>query len=113
MRGEESGTSMAATFAGLAHEMRNPLQGIMASLAALSCKVEEDPTLQPFLEMINHEISRMNQIIDGMLELSQPIHIDPSPHSILRLLEEAIRSATSRFENAPIGSIELDAPESV
>jgi hypothetical protein len=42
----------------------------MASVAALSCRVEDAGTIKPFLDMINSETSRINQIIDDMLELS-------------------------------------------
>jgi two-component system sporulation sensor kinase A len=64
----------------------------MASVAALSCRVEDAGTIKPFLDMINSETSRINQIIDDMLELSRSVSFDSHPNSITRILEDVLRA---------------------
>ena len=83
---------LVSIFAGIAHEVRNPLQGIIASVAALHSKLENDQSMKPFLEMINYETSRISQLLDSMMEMSHPIRRDSQPMKLDRVLEEAIRA---------------------
>lgn len=89
-------------FSGIAHEIRNPLQGIIASAAALSCRLENDPSVQVLLNSINAEISRISRMIDEMLELVRPVHRDTQPYSIPKLLEETINSLQKEFNTAGV-----------
>lgn len=85
-------TYLIRIISGIAHEIRNPLQGIIASLAAISWRLDDDPTAQPFLQMIQHEVSRINTMIDNMMILRQPIVIDENPHDLMKLVEDSIQA---------------------
>lgn len=89
-------------FSGIAHEIRNPLQGIIASAAALGCRLENDPAVQMLLNSINAESSRISRIIDEMLELVRPVHPDSQPYSIPKLLEETIQLLQTEFNTAGV-----------
>jgi len=90
LKQEDKYASFAPILLGVAHEFRNPMQGIMASLAVLRSRLEEDEGAKPFLDMIQKNNSRINDLINQLLELTHPIQMDPEPHSIPRLVEEAI-----------------------
>lgn len=94
---------------GIAHEIRNPLQGIIASLAAISWRLDNDPSAQPFLQMIQHEVSRINSMIDDMLIMRQSITMDEHPHDLNRLLEDAVRNLTQEAK-ARNANVELNLP---
>lgn len=94
---------------GIAHEIRNPLQGIIASLAAISWRLDNDPSAQPFLQMIQHEVSRINSMIDDMLIMRQSITMDEHPHDMSRLLEDAVRNLTEEAK-ARNADVELHLP---
>jgi len=90
--------SIAPILLGVAHEFRNPIQGIMASLAVLRSRLEEDEGSKPFLDMIQQSSSRINELINQMLELVHPIQSDPEPRSITGVVEEAMRGVEDQRE---------------
>ena len=78
-------------FHGIAHELRNPLQGIMASVAVLRSRLENDASSNSFLDLIQRAVEKMDQIINDLVELSRPITFQSVPCSLPSLVEEAIR----------------------
>jgi signal transduction histidine kinase len=83
---------LAPVLLGVAHEFRNPLQGIMASVAVIQTRLEDDDSVRPFLEMIQSDTARINDLINDMLELTRPIQADVRPQTITTILEDAVRS---------------------
>jgi len=63
----------------------------MASLAVLRSRLENDESAKPFLDMIQQDSSRINDLITQMLELAHPILSNREPYSITGLVEEAMR----------------------
>ncbi|MCI0413327.1 ATP-binding protein [bacterium] len=76
---------------GMTHEIRNPVQGILASSEALRCRFEEDPASVKLLEMIQRECLRVEQLLVDLLDLARPVELHASPQSVSAVLEESIR----------------------
>jgi signal transduction histidine kinase len=76
---------------GLTHEIRNPVQGILASSEALRCRFEEDPASVKLLEMIQRECLRVEQLLIDLLDLARPVECHPNPQSVKGVLEESVR----------------------
>ena len=76
---------------GLTHEIRNPVQGILASSEALRCRFEEDPASVKLLEMIQRECLRVEQLLVDLLDLARPVQIHQNPQSVRGVLEESVR----------------------
>jgi signal transduction histidine kinase len=76
---------------GLTHEIRNPVQGILASSEALLIRFEEDPASVKLLEMIQRECLRVEQLLVDLLDLARPVELHSSPQSVNRVLEESVR----------------------
>jgi len=57
--------------AGVAHEIRNPLATIKTTIQALSRK-EPDPRRQKLMESIDHEIDRVNDVVQLLLDYARP-----------------------------------------
>jgi two-component system, NtrC family, sensor kinase len=57
--------------AGVAHEVGNPLAGIMGYLSLAGERTKE-PQVQEFLGLIDHELQRIDGIVRGLLELGRP-----------------------------------------
>jgi two-component system, NtrC family, sensor histidine kinase HydH len=96
----ERDTYLIRIISGIAHEIRNPLQGIIASLAAISWRLDNDPSAHPFLQMIQHEVSRINSMIDNMLILRQPIVMDENPHDLSKLIEDTVQAVKEDAEKS-------------
>ena len=78
---------------GLVHEIRNPVQGILASADALRCIHEENPTTNELLEMVQQECVRINQVLTDLLDLARPVNINRlKTESLTQVLEESIRN---------------------
>ncbi|MEJ2471552.1 MAG: response regulator [Desulfuromonadales bacterium] len=77
--------------AGMAHEIRNPLNSISLFAQILRDGLETDPELQSYAEKIAHEVERIDAILIKLLSTSKrstfqlrPIHLD---RAITRSLE--------------------------
>lgn len=60
--------------AGVAHEVRNPLNAIQASAQALQMDVSEQSDHYMLLEVIRSQVDRLSQLMKELLELGRPLH---------------------------------------
>jgi signal transduction histidine kinase len=94
-------------FRGLTHEIRNPVQGILASAEALRCRIEEDASGVKLLDMIQRECVRINGLLTDLLTLSEPVRVASSLVPLAKLLEECVRM----YPNNVVSQIDVDLPE--
>lgn len=57
--------------AGVAHEVGNPLAGILGYLSLAGARVK-DSEVQEYLARIDHEVQRIDGIVRGLLEIGRP-----------------------------------------
>ena len=57
---------------GVAHEVRNPLNAIMAISEALARDLGENPEYRPFLEHIRTQVDRLSTLMRDLLDLGKP-----------------------------------------
>ena len=81
--------------AGIAHEINNPLGGILLYSSNLSKKVPEKGPLKDGLEIIIHETMRCKTIIEGLLEFSR----EREPEKTLANINHVIKKALTMLEN--------------
>jgi len=74
--------------AGVAHEVRNPLFGITTTLSALARSLEDRKTVQPFIDVVMTEVSRLNYLMEQLLEHSRPIRLDGDISALRIVIEE-------------------------
>jgi signal transduction histidine kinase len=78
----------------VAHEIRNPLMIIKASLRALR-RDEVSPTeLKRAVSDIDEETGRLNRIVTDVLDFAKPIKFDLAPADINALCRDAARAAS-------------------
>ena len=58
---------------GVAHEVRNPLNGILAITDALSKDLGENPEYRTFIEHIRKQVIRLSDLMRDLLDLGRPI----------------------------------------
>jgi two-component system cell cycle sensor histidine kinase/response regulator CckA len=59
--------------AGVAHEVRNPLNAILAITEALFQDIGDNKEYQPYLEHIRTQVNRLSELMKDLLELGKPI----------------------------------------
>ena len=84
---------------GVAHEVRNPLFGISTTVRALANELGNKEELKPFLDIVTSETSRLNRLMEELLNYSRPVKIDKNPSDI----GEIIREVMGRYRNVPEG----------
>ncbi|SEA06078.1 signal transduction histidine kinase, nitrogen specific, NtrB [Desulfuromusa kysingii] len=76
--------------AGLAHEIKNPLGGIKGSAQLLQMELEGNDELQEYTQLIVRETTRVNRIIEELLNLSRPRKTQLEFVNISQILNEII-----------------------
>ena len=82
---------------GVAHEVRNPLNGILAISEALFLEIGDNPEYLPYLEHIKTQVNRLSLLMKDLLDLGKPIarsEFIPQP------LEQIIRSVIDSLKHS-------------
>jgi PAS domain S-box-containing protein len=94
--------------AGVAHELRNPLFGISATLDAFEALHCEDQ-FQPFVAALRSQVERMNELTHDLLEYGRPIPPDLQPGPIGPVIAGARASVRALAGHAGV-TIDLHLP---
>jgi PAS domain S-box-containing protein len=82
LRRSQTLSAMGALVAGVAHEVRNPLFGISATIDALEAHVEggQDLTELPqFFQVLRGQLGRLTGLMQHLLDYGRPAAIEPHP----------------------------------
>ncbi len=76
--------------ANVAHELNNPLQGIVAFSHLILERIEQDDPIRDFVEKIVGQANRARDIIRGLLDFSRQRKPDKSMSNVNSILQECI-----------------------
>jgi PAS domain S-box-containing protein len=82
--------SLGALAAGVAHEIRNPLAGIGTSAQLLKRRMESDDPRSQFADLILEEVSRLDRIVESLLQFARPSTPKLTRQSILPSIDRAL-----------------------
>ncbi|MGZ5476037.1 MAG: histidine kinase dimerization/phospho-acceptor domain-containing protein, partial [Thermoanaerobaculia bacterium] len=85
--------TMGALVAGVAHEVRNPLFAISATVDAM--EQASDPKLKEYFEVLREEIDRMTRLMQDLLAYGRPVAPVFNPVSVGEVIDTAVRNASS------------------
>jgi signal transduction histidine kinase len=106
MSQKERLTSLGRLSTVIAHEIRNPLMIIKASLHTLRHGKPGEAALREAVADIDAEVGRLNRIVNEVLDFSRPIRFDLAPTDLAMLCRESAAAAQA-FPGAVV-ALDLD-----
>ncbi len=92
----------------IAHEVRNPLMIIKASLHALRQPDVKASAMREAIADIDEEVARLNRIVNEVLDFARPIRFELAPVDLNALCRESA-AATEAGAAGPAVALELDS----
>jgi signal transduction histidine kinase len=96
LRRSETMSAMGTIVAGVAHEVRNPLFGISATLDAYEQELA-DPVFVPLADALRTEVRRLKHLMQELLDFGKPVMLTIEKGSIGDVLRGAIDARKSRY----------------
>ena len=91
--------AMGRLSAGVAHEVRNPLNAMVLQLEVLKAKLgERAKQVMPHLEILGSEVRRLDRVVRTFLDFTRPVELRPADTDLTALVEEVFRSARPEAE---------------
>ena len=96
-------SSLGRMAAGIAHEINNPLAGILLYSSNMSKKVPQGGPLEEGLNIIINETQRCKTIIQGLLEFARDQEPQKVPADINAIMESALGIVDNEFRLRHVG----------
>jgi PAS domain S-box-containing protein len=97
--------------AGVAHEVKNPLNSMRLWLEVLKANMPVDPEPQQAVKMLDNEIDRLDRAVKTFLNFTKPVEINLEETDVRSLIEEVLDAARPSIAKAGL-ELALDLPES-
>ncbi len=92
LRRGETMSAMGSLVAGVAHEVRNPLFSISASLDALQAELGNQAGIDEYWRVLRNQVSRLTQLMRDLLDYGKPQSLKPAPAHLKDLLSRSVRA---------------------
>jgi signal transduction histidine kinase len=79
---------------GVAHEVKNPLNAMIIQVEILKAKLQDhDGEVKPQLEILSHEIRRLDRVVKTFLDFTRPLEINRCETSVAALVQDVFTLA--------------------
>ncbi|HEY0881704.1 MAG TPA: ATP-binding protein, partial [Archangium sp.] len=97
---------------GVAHEVGNPLSGILGYLSVMRLRQPGNPELIDLVTRIEGEVQRIDQIVRSLLELGRPSRGKAQPVDVRPIVDSCVTllGASREFQNV---KVEIEGPASL
>lgn len=86
----------------LAHEIRNPLSSVKMNIQILLKKIEFEGNDKRRMEIMAHEISRLERILEKMLDFARPLKLNMEPVSINGIIDSCLEIMDAKIKGKGI-----------
>ncbi len=98
--------------AGVAHEVKNPLNSMRLWLEVLKANMPIDPEPQQAVKMLDSEIDRLDRAVKTFLNFTKPVEINLEETDLHALIEEVLDAARPAITKAGL-ELKVEAPENL
>ncbi|MBI2424918.1 MAG: GAF domain-containing protein [Candidatus Hydrogenedentes bacterium] len=103
-------SSIGTMAAGMAHEIKNPLQSIKTFTQLLLERYEDADFRHTFTEVVPPEVQRIDTIVTRLLHFARPRPIHFIPQNLQRIIDDVIALVENQLRKSMIG-ISCEYPE--
>lgn len=111
LRVSERLAALGRVTAGVAHEVKNPLNSMRVWLEVLKGNLPLDTETQQAAKMLDSEIDRLDRVVKTFLEFSRPVELEYEEVDLSKLLESVLASAKPSIDRARI-ELQTEIPSS-
>lgn len=90
-RQSETLAALGRMAAGVAHEIRNPLHAIRASVELMQARLEAGRPAGDYPQIVFQEVGRLDRLIEDILAFSRPPRLERKPMDLSRVVRGALR----------------------
>ncbi len=94
LRRSEMMSALGSLVAGVAHEVRNPLFSISATLDAFEARFGPDPDHVRYISVLRTELDRLTHLMKELLDYGKPRSPDLRPGPVAEVVDDAVKVCT-------------------
>jgi signal transduction histidine kinase len=98
--------SVGELAAGMAHEIKNPVSGLLGGFRVILKDVEPGNKRRPFIEEMLRQTERIDQAVNNLLQYARPRSLKKSPSDLLQPIEKALELVSQQARIAKV-NVEL------
>lgn len=103
-------TSIGTMAAGMAHEIKNPLQSIKTFTQLLLDRYDDADFRSTFAEVVPPEVDRIDSIVTRLLHFARPKPVSFNLHDIRKIIREVFALVENQLRKSRI-TLRLDMPD--